>query len=447
MMRFVSITAAAVLVLTGLVSGAVAQEAELFEKAYGYYLSSQPDKAVEAFDSFLREFPESSAGDAALFWKAKALILLKKTEAAIKIFSGMEERFPDSYFKAFARGELEMLKHPGPEANDKKKVPEEEIKEPRDIRAEDADGGVQDQEAAQGKPATTPAKCDGQQEAELQKLRGERDALQKRLGELEDRLKPYETPVVRIGENRYSLFRIIEENIISSRVLSRMGIVSVPWKRCDPYEDFVIEQILSDKARDEGIKEDNEPVSRLADNFSFGERERAYLTKYLMIDALIGKKTAAPGIDEKDIRDYYESNREKYLIDSGGKFVGSLIINYTKEEPETSSLADKIYHEAVKGKSFENIYASQPDKTVLTRSRFEDLPAGIKERAGEMKDGEITRIAEEDQFIILQMQIREPSYREYGDVREEIRGKLISGKRVSLREWLDEIRKEAEEIK
>ena len=54
------------------IAGAAPQEADLFEKAYGYYLSYNPEKAIEAFDQFLNQFPNSSALDSVMFWRAKS---------------------------------------------------------------------------------------------------------------------------------------------------------------------------------------------------------------------------------------------------------------------------------------------------------------------------------------------------------------------------------------
>ena len=46
---------------------AAQQELDLFDRGYEFYLSYQPEKAVETFQIFLNEFPDSSAKDAALF--------------------------------------------------------------------------------------------------------------------------------------------------------------------------------------------------------------------------------------------------------------------------------------------------------------------------------------------------------------------------------------------
>ncbi len=87
------------------------REPELFEKAYGYYLASNPDKALETFDLFLRQFPESSALDSIYFWRAKALMQMKRNEEAVKGFQTLREVFPESSYSLFAEKELETLSH------------------------------------------------------------------------------------------------------------------------------------------------------------------------------------------------------------------------------------------------------------------------------------------------------------------------------------------------
>jgi hypothetical protein len=81
-------------------------ESELFEKAYNNYLSYKPDKALELFDLFLNEYPESSARDAVLYWKAKSLIQLGRADEAKNIFMRIREEYSDGFFKEFAEKEV-----------------------------------------------------------------------------------------------------------------------------------------------------------------------------------------------------------------------------------------------------------------------------------------------------------------------------------------------------
>ncbi|MBI4683976.1 MAG: DUF1566 domain-containing protein [Nitrospirae bacterium] len=74
------------------------QEIELFDEGYEYYLSYQPEKAVEVFRRFLKEFPDSSTKDAAMFWLGKSLMQLKSFDEARKTFSEVRQQFPESPF-------------------------------------------------------------------------------------------------------------------------------------------------------------------------------------------------------------------------------------------------------------------------------------------------------------------------------------------------------------
>ncbi|MEW6001759.1 MAG: tetratricopeptide repeat protein, partial [Nitrospirota bacterium] len=88
------------------------RESDLFDQAYGYYLSYQPEKAVETFRTFLKEFPQSSAGDAAMFWLGMSLIQLRAFDEAKKVFLELKEQFPESLYIPYVDRELEMIERP-----------------------------------------------------------------------------------------------------------------------------------------------------------------------------------------------------------------------------------------------------------------------------------------------------------------------------------------------
>ena len=100
-----------ILVLFSTLSEAALQEDELFEKAYENYLSYQPDKALEYFNVFLANFPDSSAKDAVLFWKARSLTQLKRTDEALKILNEIKRALPGSPFIPFVEKELFIYKN------------------------------------------------------------------------------------------------------------------------------------------------------------------------------------------------------------------------------------------------------------------------------------------------------------------------------------------------
>jgi len=81
------------------------REAELFEKAYEYYINYNPGKALETFNLFQQQFPDSSALYSVLFWRAKTLMQLKRSEEAAMGFRKLREVFPESSYSLFAEKE------------------------------------------------------------------------------------------------------------------------------------------------------------------------------------------------------------------------------------------------------------------------------------------------------------------------------------------------------
>src|SRR4030042_673336 len=98
-----------VILLTALGTYASYKESELFDQGYENYLSSHPEKAVEAFRTFLKELPDSSAKDAAMFWLGKSLIQLYSFEEAKQVFSEMKQQSPESPFIAYLDRETEDI--------------------------------------------------------------------------------------------------------------------------------------------------------------------------------------------------------------------------------------------------------------------------------------------------------------------------------------------------
>lgn len=84
-------------------------EYELFQEGYDLYLSCQPSRAVEKFEVFLKEFPDSSARDSVLFWLGKALIQMGKLADSVKVFNEIKSNYPNSPFNYQARKEVEKI--------------------------------------------------------------------------------------------------------------------------------------------------------------------------------------------------------------------------------------------------------------------------------------------------------------------------------------------------
>jgi len=91
------------------------QELDLFDRGYEYYLSYQPEKAVETFQLFLNEFPDSSVKDAALFWLGRSFVKVSLFEEAKRVFDELKQQIPDSPFMAYVDKELKLMNTAGTE--------------------------------------------------------------------------------------------------------------------------------------------------------------------------------------------------------------------------------------------------------------------------------------------------------------------------------------------
>ena len=98
-----------VLLFSAMEASALDKESQLFDKGYKYVLSNQPQKAVETFNSFLKEFPKSSSRDAAMYWLGRSLVQVKSYKEAKRVFSEIAKQFPDSPFVPHSEKELEAL--------------------------------------------------------------------------------------------------------------------------------------------------------------------------------------------------------------------------------------------------------------------------------------------------------------------------------------------------
>ena len=269
------------------------------------------------------------------------------------------------------------------------------------------------------------------------------------IARLKERIVRYETPVVRIGEKAYNMMEIADHNRLASAVLSKIG-ASPYWRKGDAYEDFITERLLLGKASYGNLSKAKDEAGKLAGKYSLDEAAKEYLTEYLAIEELLRKKKEGDVVDEEAIRQYYEANKSDYLEKKEGRIIRYLVMKYRRGEKLGSvALVSELQHEAMSGKSFEEIARPRTGEVSLRRAKLDDLPEWIREKIRVLKNGEISSIFTEDQFIMLQMQVEEPVYRKYEDVREEI-GKKLSSKAegsVDLDKWLAALRKEAVEIR
>jgi hypothetical protein len=170
------------MLISGLLFSAVGaaapnKESQLFDKAYKYVGSHQPEKAVETFKSFLKEFPNSSSKDAAMFWLGKSLVQIKSYGEAKKVFSDLAKQFPESPFVPHLERELEALDTPSVTAKsdakaDIKILVENAVKALNElqIRLSEAEKKADTSEAALAKVVAEKEKLQSQLDDEKKKL-------------------------------------------------------------------------------------------------------------------------------------------------------------------------------------------------------------------------------------------------------------------------------------
>jgi len=278
------------------------------------------------------------------------------------------------------------------------------------------------------------------------------------LQSIRERLARYDKPVIRIAGKGWSMLQIVEENIVAERVMTRLGLPQPLWMTGDMLEDFIAGEALYSRIDKEVVKEKNSSVELQSVNYAFDAREREFFVRYLLVTDMVEKMTAEPVIAEDEIKKYYEDNKKEYRLDSGPERVlNYFVIPFTgDDEGEMSALADNVYRDVVSGKSFENINktlstipsaSAIPGRIAFRQSSADDLPGELQDAVAEQAEGETRRVVGEGRFYIVQAQPSEPVYRPFWEVREEIRERLASARRVNPRLMLHEIRKEAEEIR
>ncbi|MBI4683977.1 MAG: tetratricopeptide repeat protein [Nitrospirae bacterium] len=208
------------------------QEIELFDEGYEYYLSYQPEKAVEVFRKFLKEFPDSSTKDAAMFWLGKSLMQIKSFDEARKTFSEVRQQFSQSPFSPQIDRELQTIaimddvsktQSEIKDAEKAKNIIEEkitDIENKAQIREKDLSKAVEEREKIKAlldeekkRKEAMQAKIEGK-EAELKHLGEEvkaKAALEEKLAEVEHKVTASEQELIKTTEDTEKLRLQLEE--------------------------------------------------------------------------------------------------------------------------------------------------------------------------------------------------------------------------------------------
>lgn len=410
------------------VSGAYASygEFELFDRAYEFYLSYQPEKAAETFRTFLREFPESSAKDAALFWLGKCLIRTNVEEAK-KVFSELKRQFPESPMIPYVNREVESLAHPesrrDTDANKNEKVPEAvKAESARENGQKEAERKMQLLEGQLARAAEEKDRLGVLLEEEKRKA----ETVRATMTELEKR-DPKDAPkyrklLVTIKDKEYTAEQVLDFMATSSLAMSKGGIREIPWRNGSLFEDFINEQILYDEARRQNVAADAKKQKELAEKFRLTAEEAEYLGRYLAISDLVDGEI---------------SNMPEERV------VESLTVRYTeKDKQEKVVLANELQTQAKSGRSLEEISRTFPEKTRFSVVGFQEMQGWIKERIELLQDGEVSVVWTKDGYMILRPTVKKASYRPFEETRP-VRNDEI---RAFVREWVEELKKEMKGI-
>lgn len=407
-------------------------EFDLFNRGYESYLSYQPEKAVETFETFLKEFPDSSARDAAMFWLGKSFFQLKDFPMAEKVFTEIKQKFPESPFLPYVYKEVEILgkmnavDEAATVIGDAKKREDTresmplEREEKAELPVENVSKSLEDTEKKEPllqKDGKGIKKTAMTVSAHLEKDHGH-------LNEPDGDLKQPKDEIVSIifEGKKYTAPQISEFMNNASTTLIKLGVKEVLWRTGNIYEDFINEQILYKKAERSDVKGAPGRHKELAAKYKLTMEEEDYLDRYLAISDLIGRKVENM---------------------PGKRVVESLAVSYAESDKNDETLlASELQAEAKRGRSFRDIYKLYPNVVKFAVLEFSDLEGWVKESIEPLQDGEASVVWTKDGYMILKPVVKRPSYGPFDDMQNE-RGDEM---RALVKRWVDELRKEAKEI-
>ncbi|MBI5189035.1 MAG: tetratricopeptide repeat protein, partial [Nitrospirae bacterium] len=256
------------------------REFDLFDQGYEYYLSYQPVKAVETFNIFLREFPDSSAKDAAMFWLGKSLVQIRSLGEAKKVFSEIKREFPDSPFKQYANTELEAIS-----------------------KLETQAGVIADKpEIVSDLLGSNKGVIEIMEEGDKNQMEGHA-AIKEGEEEVEDWMKEYIEEVQKLEESKKTVESTLKEKD------ERLKVIAVEKKELEAkLQALMVEK----KVWEAKLKE-------------------------------VDEKMKAVSADDEELKDFYEKNKACLFLQPEEMALESLIIRYSKaDENERAILALEI---------------------------------------------------------------------------------------------------------
>ena len=429
------------------------REVELFNKGYEYYLSYQPEKAVEEFRAFLKEFPGSSVKDAVMFWLGKSSIQLKNFEEAKKSFSNVSQEFPESPYVKYVKRELEILN--GAVSQDKFDLPPVAAETPEPERKGEIPNKVPAEIAAEAKPEENIDRQKANAEpvfinSEKQQSPAVND-LPEVPAENVQPLKASEEPVSLYSEKPQSaavnnLPEVPAENVkllpavdekktepikpvgkgrdetedyatYSSSVLTTLDIKDVLWRRGNISEDIENEKILFEGAKKANIAIDEVKYEELVLKYGFNAQQAGYLRKYLTICEFLDKK----------LKDMPEE-----------RIVESLVAKYGEgDKYRKVVISPEVQKEARNGMPFEDIQKLYLDLLKLVKTGYDEVEEDIREKIRYLYNDEVGVIWSEEGYTVLKPVLKKLSYKPFEETSPGVR-KKIEG---YIAQWLGELKR------
>jgi hypothetical protein len=415
------------------------REYDLFVAAYEHYLAYKPERAVEEFSVFLREFPESSAADAALFWLGSSLMQLKRTGEAKDAFLEIKERFPDSPLIPHADkkiGELERgqgeIHQPAPPLSSKtdtagkvekeeglQKQMEEKERVERAMKqlAGRLDEAEKEKRSLEEKlTAADEANARASREKEeaaslIDELKKQKELLERELDALNSRREePDSAPIPGYvpGATEFIL--------LSTSLADKTAFDDAIWRRGDAFEDWSIETALCEEAMRAGIVPDRLLQKEISERCGLGREEEEYLGYYLSIRDLVDEKLAEMG----DVR-----------------MLESLTVHYGETDKYRKiTIAPELQLKAQSAMTFTEIVRLYPEITGLGLSEIGGAESGLSEPIRSLEDGQTGVVWSEGGYTIYRAFSRQLSCGVVKDVSPETRKRVMNG----LYEWIEGLR-------
>lgn len=236
------------------------------------------------------------------------------------------------------------------------------------------------------------------------------------------------------GVDKNILRQFVEEQIILKEA-DRKGVEVTDSEINLAIEDFKEDNDLTDETLRLTLKEEN---------ISFEEFKNNFKNKIKIAKLMQSEIESKIIITDKEIKDYYETNKTKFLDSSLSVYIKAIYLK-VKENITVTELTDlklralKLYNQLKEGDSFDRLvieYSDEPLKSnggILGIFHRGTLLPPLDKKAFSMKKGEISEPiwVEDGVYIIQIVDIFPEVYKPVEDVKNEIYNTLLYQKKES----------------